>query len=614
MAKKRPAEELNVEDLFFAESGLEQDYLELPLSRQTFFLVGLGIAIIGLIALGRLGFLNVFKGEFYANRSLANVFKETELPAPRGIIFDRYGKPLVENKSSFSAFLRAGELLKTPEKISEAADKLNGVLGIPKGELEEIIKNSDLEKKISVSLARNISVEQAIELKSLNLPYVYVEDDYIRQYVDPQAFSHVLGYLGVSDKDRDLVGRSGLELQYDSVIKGKDGALIAYRDAAGKVLDKKVSYAPEAGSNLYTTLDGDLQTYFYHRLANGLAALGRDAGVGIAINPKNGEILALISLPSFDNNKVAKYLNSRSQPLFNRAISGAYNPGSTIKPLVALAALKEGVANQDLQILSIGYIEIPNPYDLESPSRFVDWKPHGWVDVHSALAKSSNVYFYALGGGLPRSEMDLVRGLSAMKGLGIEKLNQYWREFLLGQKTGIDLPNEIEGFLPDSEEKEKRTGQIWRVGDTYNVSIGQGDLLLSPIQLINFINSVANGGKIYRPKLVNQSEPEILLNYSGWSSEIKEVQEGMEDAVKKPYGTANLLSLLPVSSAGKTGSAQVANNTRTNAFFVGYAPAENAEITVLVLIENAKEGSLNAVPIAKDVLEWYYYNRLVKGL
>ena len=174
----------------------------------------------------------------------------------------------------------------------------------------------------------------------------------------------------------------------------------------------------------------------------------------------------------------------------------------------------------------------------------------------------------------------------------------------------MDLAGESNGFLPDPEEKERRADDIWRLGDTYNVSIGQGDLLVTPLQLLNYITIIANGGKIYRPHLLKESKPEIITDYSDWQKEIKEVQIGMEDAVQKYYGTAFMLSSLPFSSAAKTGSSQVANNTRTNAFIVSYAPAENPGIAILVLIENAREGSLNAVPIAKDVLEWYYFNRL----
>ena len=242
----------------------------------------------------------------------------------------------------------------------------------------------------------------------------------------------------------------------------------------------------------------------------------------------------------------------------------------------------------------------------------MDWKPHGWVDVRSAIARSSNIFFYAAGG-----------GWQDVKGLGVEKLKEYWKIFGFGEKTGIDTEGESIGFLPDPEEKEIRTKDIWRIGDTYNVSIGQGDLQVTPIQILSQISAIANGGDWYRPFLVSAignktstttvNKPEITRNFSDFGSYIGEVQEGMKDTVRKPYGTAFMLSDLPFESAGKTGSSQVANNARTNAFFVAYAPAANPQIAILVLVENAREGSLNAVPIGKDVLNWYYQNRMVKS-
>lgn len=592
--------ELNVEDLVFNEDRRESDYLELPLSRQTFWLMGGAIFIFVIIAFGRSAYLNVVRADFYQDRALANLHRELELSAPRGIIRDRFGKPLVENKNSFSAFLQVSELLRDHKDINLLAEKISEILEQNADDLKDFINQANLEKRGAVVLARNISRSQTIDLVGLNIPEIEIASDYVREYPDALAFSHILGYIGESETARELEGQSGIEAEYNSVLRGVAGRMLIYRDAKGKILDKKIAEPSTAGSDLVTTVDGDLQNFFYSRMKSALAMLGRDSGVGIALNPQNGEVLALISLPTFDNNNVSKYLSGKSQPLFNRAISGQYTPGSTIKPLVALAALREKLVDPTFQVLSTGSIEIPNPYDPENPSRFLDWKAHGWVDLHSALARSSNVYFYQLGGGFER-----------FKGLGIARLHEYWQKFLLGQKTGIDLPSESAGSLPDPEEKEARTGQIWRIGDTYNVSIGQGDLLLTPIQLINFIASVANGGKIYRPHFVQLTvEPEILADYSGWTTEVVEVQQGMEDAVSKPYGTANLLAYLPMKAAGKTGSSQVANNTRTNAFFVGYAPQENPQIAVLVLIENSKEGSLNAVPIARDVLEWYYYNRI----
>ncbi len=593
--------ELNVEDLLFNEEKQESDYLELPLSQRTFLLVGGVVLLTALIAFGRSAYINTVNGAFYSDRAAANLHSEVELPAPRGIIKDRFGNPLVENQNSFSAFLNVADLLKRTDDWMPLVKEIADALGLNLDDLESFVRKANLEKQNFIPLARNITRSQTIALNSLNMPELAITSDYARSYINAPAFSHVLGYVGETEASKDLVGQAGLEAYYDSILRGADGRLFVYRDAKGKILDKKVDQAPKAGNDLVVTLDADLQKYFYDRMKAALANLGREAGAGVVMDPRNGEVLAMVSLPSFDNNNVSKYLTGHGQPLFNRVVSGVYTPGSTIKPLVALAALREQIVAPDFQILSTGSIELPNPYDPEHPSKFLDWRPQGWVDIHSALARSSNVYFYEVGG-----------GFQGLKGLGIERLRQYWQTFLLGQKTGIDLPTEKSGFLPAPDEKEKRTGQIWRIGDTYNVSIGQGDLQLTPLQLINFISSVANGGKIYQPHLArNQNDPVILFDYSGWQDELKEVRQGMDDAVDKPYGTANMLSGLPISAAAKTGSSQVANNTRTNAFFVGYAPQEDPEIAVLVLIENSKEGSLNAVPVARDVMQWYYDNRIV---
>ncbi len=347
------------------------------------------------------------------------------------------------------------------------------------------------------------------------------------------------------------------------------------------------------------TVDLEFQKYFYERFQQSLQELERHAGTGIAMNPKTGEILAMVSFPSFNNNEPVKYLRAPNQPLFNRAVSGVYSPGSTIKPLMALAGLKEKVMDTNFEVYSPGYLEIPNPYNPENPSRFLDWRVNGLVNLHSALARSSNIYFYVIGGGYKNT-----------KGLGINKLNEYWKKFGFDKKTNIDLSNEAVGFLPNPEEKEKRTKQPWRIGDTYNVSIGQGDLIITPIRLLTMIASIANNGKMMKPHFLLDEPPDILFDYSDWGDLIKEVQRGMRDAVAQSYGTANFLYDLPYKTAGKTGSAQIANNTKTNAFFTGYGPVSDPQIVILILVEDAKGGSLNAVPIAKDVLKWYYDKRL----
>ena len=634
MVKKLKQSDLDFDEVVFDDFARGFDSLEQPLSKRAFILVAVLAFLVSFIALGRVFYLNVFKKNFYQSRADSNVHKEINLMANRGIIVDRFGDVLAENAPAFSVSLNINELVKDKsDSLAGVLKTLSEVLSIDEQLLFRAVDDADLEKTSSIIIDRNIATEEAIALKGLELPAVEIIDDYTRKYPSGSAFAHITGYTGMADQGSGIVGKSGLEAYYDDWLKGVDGKRIIYRDARARPLEEKAAEEPRSGYRLETTIDAELQNYFYNRLKTALEFLGRDSGVGIALNPQNGEILSLISLPSFDNNifvagglndQRKKILAAANKPLFNRAISGVYNPGSAIKPLVALAALEENIVDATDQIYSSGSLEIPNPYDPEKPSRFLDWKAHGWVDLYSALAKSSNIYFYAVGGGLPRADLAPTRDFNSIKGLGIDKLRHYWEKFVFGLKTGIDLPAENSGFLPGAEEKEKRTGQIWRIGDTYNVSIGQGDILVTPLQLLNFTASIGNGGKIYRPflvkrvidpnqKLIKQTEAEELTNYvdlDDLDGDIKEVQRGLEDAVGEPYGTAYTLSDLSFKTAGKTGSAQVADNTRTNAFFVGYGPTDNPQIAILVLIENAREGSLNAVPIARDVFEWYYDNRL----
>ena len=502
-------------------------------------------------------------------------------------------------------------------------DALTRIVAADKEELHSLLTNVDLERQSSIVIAHELTIEQVAMLKNLGLDDLRIENDFTRQYEESGVFSHVTGYVGLVSKGdmkedsglllNDLIGKSGLELQYDEQLRGTNGALIDYRNAKNESLGQKTEIAPKRGDDIQLTIDGDLQAYFQNRLKEQLQNLGRTAGAGIAMDPQTGEILALVSLPSFDNNNItSKDLTSPSRPLFNRVVSGLYNPASTIKPLVATAALSEGVIDPNRKILANGYIEIPNPYTPDQPSRFNDWKVHGWIDLHDAIARSSNVFFYTVGG-----------GYQDIKGLGVDRLNEYWKKFGLDQKTGIDLPGEKTGFLPNPQEKEQRTGTPWRLGDTYHVSIGQGDLVITPIELIDYIASIATDGKMFRPFLVKkitnekgdtitETQPEITRDNSNLLPAIREVQQGMRDGSQKPYGTSYLLHDLPFVAASKTGSAQIQGNTKLNAFYVGYAPAQDPKIALLVLIEDARDGGGNAVPVAHDVLKWYYENRLKK--
>lgn len=621
-----------MKNLFLEEAVLDDlskdfELMETPLSEAAFKLVGFFAAVVIAIAVSKILFLNVLSGDFYKNRAMINAASISSIKAERGIIFDRFGKALVENNLIYKPELKLADFLKEGgrEKTFEA---LKNITEINPEELKNLVNSVDLERQDSLTLQISLNEKQAENINKLNLKSVYVNKDYKREYFYADIFSHLIGYTGYAVKNdvqngislNDIVGKSGLESYYDEELRGVNGKKIYYRNAKGEIIDDKFLADASIGLNIQTTIDKDLQIYFYNQINEKIKEIGSNGGVGIALNPQNGEILSLVSVPGFDNNKISKeVLNNYAKPFFNRAISGLYSPGSTIKPLVAFAALKEKIISPKTEIFSRGYIEIPNPYFPDQPSRFVDWKPNGWVDLYSALARSSNVYFYALGGGLPKNELPLLNGQNDIKGLGIEKLKNYWQDFGLSEKTGIDLSAESSGFLPDEKTKESKN-QVWRLGDTYNISIGQGDLIITPIELINYIAAIANKGKFYRPFIakkffsnsgeIREIQPVVIRDLSGDADYFNEVEKGMIDAVSKSYGTARLLSDLPMKIAGKTGSAQVDFNTKTNAFFTGYAPVNNPQIAILVLIENAKEGSLNAVPVAKDVFEWYYWNRI----
>ncbi len=607
-ASTMPREDTRLEDSIFDDwSGASR--LEMPLSRAPFFLVGGCAAALILVFLVRVAYLDIVQAGFYAARAAANVDKELVIPAYRGVITDRFGTPLVANIPSFRGGIDIAELYRAPAAadaesiLRKAAD----ILGMDHEAVRSLVRGADLESISRITIARDVPAERIIDKRAFSSDAVVIEDDYRREYPDAAVFAPIVGYTKGVDFKATREGAAGLEAAYDAALRGTDGARVTYRDALGNILQEKRFREAQAGLPLKTTIDGEFQKYFYARFKEGLASLGRTSGVGMAMDPRTGEVLALVSLPSFDNNDPAAYLSDPQKPLFNRAISGVYSPGATIKPLVELAALLERLIAPDFSVYSPGYLELPNPYDPEHPNRFLDWRPQGRVNLYSALARSSNVFFYVVGGGCMASTCN---GVGRSNGLGITKLNRYWREFGMNAKTGIDLTAETVGFLPEPHEKEARTRRPWTIGDTYNVSIGQGDLGVTPIRLLSFFSSIANGGVGMKPHFLFGASPEIIHDYSSWKDEIAAVRQGLRDVVGKPYGTASALYDLPYKTSGKTGSAQIANNAKTNAFFMGYGPSDDPRLAILVLVEDAKTGSLNAVPIGHDVMKWYYDHRM----
>lgn len=605
-----------------SDKSVEGSVREVPISERTFFVfISFVVLIIGVAAIELL-WLNVGKKDQYIERALDNVSDSKVKHSPRGIIYDRFQNAMTENAPAFNVYLIPQKLPTDTIQRGEAIRRISDILKISEWELLEKIGDRDWSLSGKMILSDDITQDQLVELSSSEHLGISIEESFRRIHAVPYAFSEFIGYTGLVNKEDisndsnltidDQIGRSGLEMYYDQFLRGVNGKDVVYKTAKGEIKDERIEREPKPGKNITTYIDSEFQKVFYNSLKKQLEFLGRDVGVGIAIDPRNGEVLALTSVPGFDPHKIGNALVDSRRPLFNRTIAGVYNPGSTIKPLVAVAALTENIITPVSSFFSSGMLEIPNPYNPSLPSRFPDNKAHGWVNVRSAIARSSNVFFYIVGGGYQNQ-----------KGLGIYKLKEWWGAFGLAERTGIDIPGEKVGFLPDPEWKEKAMDDPWRLGDTYHVSIGQGDFSVTPIELLNYICAIANGGTLYKPRVVDRINSvdgsELLKTYPSIIRDLKtkispnalhEVQEGMKDTIEMSYGTGYLLHDIPMNIAAKSGTAQVQNNAKTNAFFVGYAPAEDPKIAILVLVENSREGSLNATPVARDVLLWYYNNRL----
>lgn len=623
-------EPLNLEDIL-TDRVVEDDLLEVPVTDRLFRRLLLVASVLALAVGVRVGYVAIALHEPLSARALANMSDSEVDMAPRGIIYDRRGEPLVKNVPSVQVVLAPRYLPAGADERRATLSRLAAILGRDPEELFASVAKKNWNVTDELVLAANPSQDVLVAVSSAQLPGVSVVPSFKRELINPLAFSSLVGYVGLAnDEDlradgrlsaNDTLGRAGLEASYDADLRGVNGERVTLRNARGEVAGERAPRAAAAGSDLRTFIDGEFQAYLYGRLSSALSDLGRTSGAAIALDPRSGEVLALVSVPGYDTGRIASYLADPEKPLFNRAVSGVYSPGSTIKPLVATGALRDGVVAPDTKIFSSGKLELPNPYTPDKPSVFPDWKAHGWVDVRSALARSSNVYFYEVGG-----------GFESQRGLGIAALKRWWQAFLLDKPTGIDLTEEAAGFLPDPDWFERTFGRQWRIGDTYHVSIGQGDLQVTPIALLNYIAAIANGGVWYKPRIVDSVEtpsgesgsaagaggasrggPVVLKDSQAeLGGAMSIVREGMKDGVREPYGTSYALHDLPMSAGGKTGTAQVENNQKTNAFFVGFAPADKPELALLLLVENSREGSMNTTPVARDAFMWYYEHRMAK--
>lgn len=607
-------------------SEMAEQRIEVPI-KQWVFKFFLCAVILGFLILVAQSFrLQIMNGAYYKSLAEKNRTRSIPIFASRGIIYDKSMKQLVFNSPCFDLVLNPLDLPHSLEDRQVVFKRVIDLAGFNREEIDGIFKNIDLKSFQPVLIAGNLEHEKVLKLEANldQLPGFRIEKNITREYSDPFYFSHILGYMGKLGADEirknqdyfltEKIGKNGLEFFYEKTLRGLPGEKLFEVDSLGDWKSQIVENQPQNGLNLVLFLDGDLQKKLYDSIGKVLQSNKLKKASAVAIDPKTGGILAMVSFPSFDNNIFAQgistkdytlLINDSAQPLFNRSVSGQYSPGSTIKPMIGAAALQEKVVLASTKINDPGELVLVNQYNPNIVYRFPDWKTHGIVDIYSAIAQSCDVYFYTIGG-----------GYGNIKGLGIDNLEKYFKLFGMGEPLGVDFPGEANGLVPDPQWKESVKKEQWFTGDTYHLSIGQGDLLVTPLQLAAATASLANGGKLLAPRLVDKIidsdknvitqivTPEILRENFIDPNYLSIIKKAMRQTVTG--GSAILLNDLKINVAGKTGTAQVAGQKNSNAWFTAFAPYDNPQIALVILVEDAGEGSQISVPIAKDVLEWYF--------
>jgi penicillin-binding protein 2 len=568
----------------------------------------------------RLLFLQVVDGERYTFLSENNRVRIKRIPGTRGMVVDRAGQLLVDSRPSFDLLFVAEDAEQPESTLRELAH----YLGRDEKELLAVFEENKKRPAFEeVVIGRDVdwATVVAVESHQLDLPGVTLRARPRRSYADGPIGAHVLGYLGEIGpkqlktlKDQgyatgDEFGQYGLEKIWEDFLRGQSGGQQVEVDALGRRVRVLHEVTDIPGYTVHLTLDRQLQETAFE-------ALKGKEGTIVALDVNSGAILAMVSTPAFDPNMFARGIKSdewqalikdRLRPLSNRAIQGQYPPGSTFKIIMAIAGLEEGVLQPESRISDPGYFVFGN-------RTFRDWKKggHGSVDLHKAIVESCDVYFY-----------------QAAQRIGIDRIAKWARAFGLGERSGASLDDEKGGLVPDSEWKRKRYRQPWYPGETISIGIGQGYLTVTPLQLANMMAAVANGGILYRPRIVDKIAsvdgtvareygPEKIRTIDVKSATLERVRSALADVVKVPGGTGGAARSSIVDIAGKTGTAQVvemkggyvkteqlAYFNRDHAWFVSYAPAQDPEIAVAVLVEHGGHGGDAAAPLAKKVIEKY---------
>jgi len=534
--------------------------LEKSISRRSLYILAGIFVLFFLTFIIRIWSLQISQGDFYFTKSENNRLRNSLIFAKRGVIYDRVGTALVWN-----------------------------------------VENT--------------------ENKAFNL----------RKYIPLDGFAHLLGYLKYPSKDKYgfywsefFDGKAGIEKVYNNILSGENGKQIVEVDALGNIQSENIIHSPQDGENITLSIDSEIQNKMFLEIKSLAERVGFSGGAGVMMDVNSGEILAMTSYPEYNSqvltdgqnkNLIDKYFNNKNTPSLNRAISGLYTPGSTIKPYMAFAALNESIIDPYTNIYSSGSISIPNPYDSSKPTVFKDWKAHGYVDMKKALAVSSDVYFYEVGGGFENQ-----------KGLGIANIDKYMKMFGFGSAVPITLSSSTDptsslffgptGDIPTPDWKKANfpDDPDWRVGNTYHTSIGQYGFLVSPLQLVRAVASLANGGNLLSPKILlgeNSVTDNTAINLNLNQTNLKIIKDGMRDGVIQDYGVAKGLNSVDYSVAAKTGTAELgAYKQFVNSWITGFFPYENPRYAFVIIMEKGPvANTTGALSVMRQVLDYMALNK-----
>lgn len=617
--KFRPGTEIENPVIFSSIAGQSEEINEQKnITKSNLSIFWLILNLIFLLMVGRVFYLQVVRGDYYRNMAENNRIRSLEVKAPRGLIVDRNGEVLASNVPSFDLVLSPIEFFSNQSNKEKIYLEISRELDLDQNELKNKIEEIGFEDKGRYIIKEAVDYEKALVLieKIRGVNGIYLEKNARRKYEKGESMANVIGYVGKINQEElknnegysltDYIGKNGLEYTYEKILKGQHGQVRVEVDSDGGIKQELGIRPPISGDQLVLNIDSRLQQKAYDVLREILEVNETATGGAlVALDPRDGAVLALVSYPGFDNNLFAKgikkedfdkFLNDPLKPMNNKAVSGVYPPGSVFKPLVASMGLEEGIIGESTTLNCTGSISINSWV-------FRDWKTHGLTDLNKAIAESCNTYFYAVGG-----------GWNDIEGLGVGRMSKYSKYFGLGEVSGVDLPAEVPGTVPNNEWKFKNIGERWYIGDSYHLSIGQGFLATTPLQIANATAVIANEGTLFQPQIVDkiivengqeyQNEKKIIRENFISGENFKKVKEAMRETVLT--GSGRSLLDMKTEVGGKTGTAQFGNLKNTHSWFVSMAPYDNPEIVTAVLIETGGEGHDWAVPATEQFLREYF--------